>query len=434
MTRRKPPPADPDKPRKPRRRRRSRRKKTPAAALTPAAAEPRAPESDAEPESVALGVGSRMIPPPGEPVADSEQDEDALESNTGAGDPEEVEAQIRALEARLDGMIRRASGSHEEPPPSIRDQVESAAREVVERLSAPLPVDRPGGDDGSFADAARELLSSDYYLRQWGRLGMRNRSEQVDDFGLDPAYEQRLRPFAEFLYKRWFRVETNGIENVPTAGRAIVVANHSGTLPLDGLVLKTALRLEHPSSRELRWLAEDFIFYLPFVGAFMNRIGAVRACQENAERLLRNDGLVAVFPEGLKGIKKLYRDRYKLQRFGRGGFIRLCLRTQTPLVPCAIIGAEEASPMLHRVEYLSKALGVPYLPITPTFPALGPLGLLPAPTKWRIEFGEPMRFDGYGPEAASDHVLVGRLADRARASIQHMLDEGLRRRKSVWLG
>jgi 1-acyl-sn-glycerol-3-phosphate acyltransferase len=441
MTRKKRPPTTNDaaKPAPARRLKRRRRRRAPkqasAAAIRPAKPE-REPEplsEDSEPESIALGVGSRMVPPPTDDLRDDDEQDDLLDSGTAAGDPEEVEAQIRALEARLDGMIRRAGGT-EEPPPSIREQVESAAREVVERLSAPLPVSRPGGEDGSMGDAARELLSSDYYLRQWGRIGMRNRSEQVDDFGLDPAYEQRLRPFAEFLYKRWFRVETRGVENIPQQGRAIVVANHSGTLPLDGLVLKTAVRLEHSGSRELRWLAEDFIFYLPFVGAFMNRIGAVRACQENAERLLRSDGLVAVFPEGLKGIKKLYRVRYKLQRFGRGGFIRLCLRTQTPLVPCAIIGAEEASPMLHRVEYLSKILGVPYVPITPTFPALGPLGLLPAPTKWRIEFGEPIRFDGYGPEAAADHLLVGRLADRARASIQHMLDSGLRQRKSVWLG
>jgi 1-acyl-sn-glycerol-3-phosphate acyltransferase len=443
MTRKKRPPASNEapKPAPDRRAKRRRRKRAPrqtaANAVHPPEAEPESEaeplSEDAEPESIALGVGSRMVPPPTDDFRDDDEQDDLLDSGTVPSDPEEVEAQIRALEARLDGMIRRAGGT-EESPPSIREQVGSAAREVVERLSAPLPVSRPGGEDGSMGDAARELLSSDYYLRQWGRIGMRNRSEQVDDFGLDPAYEQRLRPFAEFLYKRWFRVETRGVENIPQQGRAIVVANHSGTLPLDGLVLKTAVRLEHSGSRELRWLAEDFIFYLPFVGAFMNRIGAVRACQENAERLLRNEGLVAVFPEGLKGIKKLYKDRYKLQRFGRGGFIRLCLRTQTPLVPCAIIGAEEASPMLHRVEYLSKILGVPYVPITPTFPALGPLGLLPAPTKWRIEFGEPMRFDGYGPEAAADHILVGRLADRARASIQHMLDSGLRQRKSVWLG
>ncbi len=263
---------------------------------------------------------------------------------------------------------------------------------------------------------------------------MRHRSEEVDDFGLDPTYERRLLPLLDFIYKRWFRIETVGVEHVPDEGRCLVVANHSGTLPLDGVMLRTAIRLMHPKRRELRWLSEDFIYYLPFLGAFMNRIGAVRACQENAERLLSKGSLVAVFPEGVKGIGKLFRERYRMQRFGRGGFIRLALRTQTPIVPAAIVGAEESNPMLYRVEFLSKSLGLPYLPVTPTFPALGPMGLLPAPTKWRIELGEPLEFEGYGPEAADDHVLVGRLSERVRATIQRMVDEGVKKRQSVWLG
>jgi 1-acyl-sn-glycerol-3-phosphate acyltransferase len=160
----------------------------------------------------------------------------------------------------------------------------------------------------------------------------------------------------------------------------------------------------------------------------------VRACQENAERLLEKDALVAVFPEGIQGIKKHYRERYRLQRFGRGGYIRLCLRMQAPLVPCAVIGAEEASPLIYRLETLSELLGLPYIPITPTFPWLGPLGLMPAPSKWKIKFGEPIHFDSYGPEAADDHLLVGRLSERVRSAIQGMLDSGLRERRSVWFG
>jgi 1-acyl-sn-glycerol-3-phosphate acyltransferase len=198
------------------------------------------------------------------------------------------------------------------------------------------------------------------------------------------------------------------------------------------------VRREHEgragAPRELRWLAEDFVYYLPFVGTAMNRLGAVRACQENAERLLAAGNLVAVFPEGAKGIGKLFKERYQLQRFGRGGFIRLALRTQTPLVPAAIVGAEEANPMLYRIEYMAKTLGIPYLPITPTFPALGPLGLLPAPTKWKVVFGEPIDFSAYGPEAADDDLLVGRLAERVRATIQAMLDRTLAGRQSIWFG
>jgi 1-acyl-sn-glycerol-3-phosphate acyltransferase len=373
-------------------------------------------------------ASSRATPAPEEDARDDSEPAPPLMSP--APSVEQVQAQIRKLEARLDRMIEKSArkgssgGSH----------AERAARAIAERLNAPLPIERPGGDDGGVIDAARELLSSDYYLRQWGRIAMRNRSEEVDEFGLDPKYEARVRPLFDFLYKKYFRVEAHGVRNIPSEGRCLVVANHSGTFPYDGAMLKTAVRLAHPTQRELRWLAEDFVFYLPFIGAFMNRIGAVRACQENAERLLRQERLVAVFPEGVKGIGKLYRDRYRLQRFGRGGFIRLCLRTETPIVPCAVIGAEEANPMLYRLEYLANAVGFPYLPITPTFPALGPLGLVPAPTKWKVEFGEPIRFDGYGPEAADDSLLVGRLSDRVRASIQSMVDRGVSERQSVWFG
>jgi 1-acyl-sn-glycerol-3-phosphate acyltransferase len=282
---------------------------------------------------------------------------------------------------------------------------------------------------------ARDLLPTDFYGRQWGRLGRRKRAEEVDEFGLDPKYEARYAPFFDFLYKHYFRVEAEGTDHIPDEGRCLLVCNHSGgPLPYDGIMLRTTVRREHRAQRELRWLAEDFVYHLPFVGTAMNRLGAVRACQENAERLLGNGSLVAVFPEGAKGIGKLYKERYRLQRFGRGGFIRLGLRTRTPIVPCAIVGAEEANPMLYRVEYMAKALGIPYLPITPTFPALGPLGLLPAPTKWKVTFGEPMSFDEHGPEDADDEVLVGRLAERVRVTIQSMLDHTLSGRKSVWFG
>lgn len=375
-----------------------------------------------------LGIGSRVVPPS---MSYPEEEPPPLRDPSPKLDAD-VEAEIRALEARLDGLIRRSTPSSDAGDASLREQVQNVAREVVERLAPPL--ERPGGEDAGVTDAVKELLSSDYYTRQWGRLGMRSRSEEVDEFGLDPTYEARLRPFLDFLCERYFRVETSGLQHVPSDGRALVVANHSGTVPLDGLVLRSTLRLRHRSQRQLRWLAEDFVYYLPFAGAFFTRLGAVRACQENAERLLQSEQLVAVFPEGVKGIGKLFRDRYQLQRFGRGGFIRLCLRTHTPIVPCAIVGAEETNPLLRRVEYLSKALGVPYVPLTPTFPWLGVFGLIPAPTKWKIVFGEPIVVDNYGPEAAEDHVLVGKLAERVRSIIQELLNRALDGRSSVWLG
>ena len=356
------------------------------------------------------------------------EDDDVSEAEKAddEADARAVATQIRELEERLDRMIDEAARAHAPvpdrpsrpaPPPSMRS----------------LPPDGDAGE-GTVFDTARELLSTDYYLRKWGRLGMRNRSEEVDEFGFDPIYEQKVLPFFNFLYEKYFRVETEGVERVPATGRCLLVANHSGTLPYDGAMIKTAVRREHPAHRDVRWLAEDFIFHFPFLGSFTNRIGAVRACQENAERLLRKEALVAVFPEGVKGIGKLFKDRYRLQRFGRGGFIKLCLRTGTPIVPVAVLGAEEANPMLARVEYLSKVLGLPYIPVTPTFPLLGPLGLVPAPTKWRISFGEVIRFEGHGPEAADDELLVGRLAERVRATIQGMLDRNVGERRSVWFG
>ncbi len=212
------------------------------------------------------------------------------------------------------------------------------------------------------------------------------------------------------------------------------MANHSGTLPLDGVMLRLGAQREHPQHRNVRWLAEDVIFHFPFLGNIANRIGAVRACQENAERLLGHGALLAVFPEGMKGIGKLFKERYKLQRFGRGGFVKLALRTRTPIVPVAIVGGEETNPLLTRVEYLTKVFGVPYLPITPTFPLLGPFGLLPAPTKWKIFFGEPLDLSGYGAEAAEDEILVGRLTENVRSSIQESLDRAVHERRSVWFG
>jgi 1-acyl-sn-glycerol-3-phosphate acyltransferase len=344
-----------------------------------------------------------------------------LEAEVERPSDPDVAARIRELEQRLDRMI-------------VAHARERESEAQLPRAEPSMPPSSfPHEPEGVF-DTARELLSTDFYLRKWGRLGLRNRSEEVDEFGYDPVYEQRVLPFFDFLYEKYFRVEAHGVERVPSEGRCLLVANHSGTLPFDGMMLRLAVRREHPQHRDVRWLAEDLIFHFPFLGSFTNRIGAVRACPENAERLLDHGALVAVFPEGMKGIGKLFRDRYRLQRFGRGGFVKLCLRTRTPVVPVAVVGGEETNPMLAKVEYLTKALGIPYLPVTPTFPLLGPVGLLPAPTKWKIFFGEPLLFEGYGAEAAEDEILVGRLSEQVRGAIQGMLDRALGERRSVWFG
>lgn len=396
-----------------------------------------AAQEDAEPTGVEESAAPADLPPdlrreePAGPAAEERADAVVI------GD---IEDQIREIEARLDRLLQDARSRGEVAGRLVHrlracissEAGEGAASEAgaVESSSAPAPV----REESKVFDVARELLSSDYYLRQWGRIAMRDRSEEVDEFGLDPKYAARVRPLFELLYERWWRVEVKGIEKVPSEGRVILCANHSGALPWDGVMLAMALRREHPAHRELRWLAEDFIFHFPFLGAFMNRIGAVRACQENAERLLRQASVVGVFPEGVKGISKLYRERYRLQRFGRGGHVKLAIRTRTPIVPVAILGAEETHPLLARSGALAKLLGLPYVPITPTFPLLGPFGLIPAPSKWKMFFLEPIAMEAYAPESADDEVLVGRLNEKIRTIIQDQLDRALRERRSVFRG
>jgi 1-acyl-sn-glycerol-3-phosphate acyltransferase len=248
----------------------------------------------------------------------------------------------------------------------------------------------------------------------------------IDAFGRDPDFERRAERMLEVLYRRYFRVTVRHIENVPASGPVLLVANHSGSLPLDGAMLKLALALEHPAQRRLRPLTENFVFHFPFVGVALNRFGAVRACQENAEALLRDGEAVAVFPEGVKGLGKPFRKRYQLQRFGRGGFIRLALRTRTPIVPVAIVGAEETNPVIARLVRPGRTLGLPYLPVTPTFPFLGPLGLVPLPTKWTIEFGKPVLLNA---DEASDDLTIGRLTEDIRGDIQARLEKLLSQRR-----
>jgi 1-acyl-sn-glycerol-3-phosphate acyltransferase len=189
-------------------------------------------------------------------------------------------------------------------------------------------------------------------------------------------------------------------------------------------MLKMAIAKHSEQSRELRWLVEDFIFHAPFLGPFLNRIGAVRACQENAQRLLGDEALVAVFPEGIKGVSKLYKKRYQLQRFGRGGYVKLALRMGAPIIPAAVVGAEDAFPVLYRFSALAKSMGLPFLPVTPTFPLLGPLGLVPLPSRFVVLLGPPISgLDAYGPEAAEDRVIVNELNERVRGTVQALVDE-----------
>jgi len=268
-------------------------------------------------------------------------------------------------------------------------------------------------------------------LRRYRQFAMRDRSSVVDEMGRDPVYAARYAPALDFLYRRYFRTRCEGIENIPAGGRAILVANHSGALPYDALMIMRAVEREHPAHRQIRPLLEDEVFHFPYLGMFLNRLGGVRACPENAERLLAEEQVVAVFPEGIQGIGKLYRDRYRLQRFGRGGFVKLALRTRSPIIPVAVVGAEEATPMLAKVTWLARALGLPHLPITPLFPLLGPAGLLPLPSRWLVRFGEPIEVGSEaGGEDAADRLVVARWSDAVRTKVQDMIGDLLARRGS----
>jgi 1-acyl-sn-glycerol-3-phosphate acyltransferase len=246
---------------------------------------------------------------------------------------------------------------------------------------------------------------------------------EVDEFGFDPELtESVLHPLLRPLYRDWFHVQVRGIDNLPAKGAALVVANHSGTVALDALMLSLAVHDEHPEQRYLRLLGADLVFRMPFISELARKHGGTLACNPDAERLLRQGDLVGVFPEGFKGIGKLYRDRYKLQRFGRGGFVSAALRTGAPIIPVSIVGAEETYPMLGNLKPLARLLGLPYFPMTPTFPWLGPLGLIPLPSQWYIEFGTPIAAD-YGSDQADDPLVVFNLADQVRETIQYNLQQ-----------
>lgn len=278
------------------------------------------------------------------------------------------------------------------------------------------------------------LLSLSNWLKWMKRARHVLQSDEVDDYGCDPAFELAIKPFFDFLYTKYFRVTTKGIENIPTSGRGLIVANHSGVLPYDAAMMKVSIFNEHSSQRDLRFLVDDFVFHFPFLGIFMNRIGGVRACPENAERLLTDEELVSVFPEGIKGISKHFTDRYRLQRFGRGGVIRLALKTRAPIIPTAIIGAEEIHPLVYKSSVLARPLGFPFIPITPTFPLLGPLGMIPLPTKWTISFGPPISFADSSDSDQRDGILINRKTEELRNLMQTMVFDLLKERRSIFWG
>ncbi|TXL57943.1 lysophospholipid acyltransferase family protein [Aeromicrobium terrae] len=301
---------------------------------------------------------------------------------------------------------------------------EEAARKTRTAGSASLPAGIPLDEIVvALVQGVQRVLGSDWESRLatfFAVLRKRLSGDfAVDEFGFDPQIAEILVSAVEPLAEKWFRLEVRGVENIPSEGGALLVANHSGTVPIDGLI--TGYAVKKYSGRDLRPLGADLVFALPFVGQVARKVGATLACTADAERLLTGGELAGVWPEGFKGIGKPFAERYKLQRFGRGGFVSSAMRAQVPIVPVSIVGAEEIYPLVGNVPSLARLLGLPYLPITPFFPLLGPLGMIPLPSKWIIEFGEPIRTDAYEPEAADDPMLLFNVTDQVRETIQQTL-------------
>jgi 1-acyl-sn-glycerol-3-phosphate acyltransferase len=257
----------------------------------------------------------------------------------------------------------------------------------------------------------------------------------VDEFGFDPHLNDAIiLPLLRVFFNNWFRVEVSGVENLPETGAGLVVANHAGVLPFDGLMTSVAVRDNHPTNRDLRLLAADMVFDMPMVGQAARKAGHTMACVDDAHRLLAAGELTAVFPEGYKGLGKHFKDRYKLQRFGRGGFVSAALRTKAPIVPCSIVGSEEIYPMIADVKLLARLFGLPYFPVTPLFPLTGPLGIVPLPSKWYIQFGEPIDTTDYDESAAEDPMVTFELTDQVRETIQQTLYQLLANRRNTFFG
>lgn len=359
-----------------------------------------------QPSSAARSLVNGGRPSPAErraPASRPEHDAGATDETTGTGAVEPTVTPERAPvtthgRAPLDGI----------PTSDWLAAFQHAAREVFGEQWEPQLA--------RFLAFLRRRVTGDYV---------------VDEYGFDQEVAQRffmaaLRPIAE----KWFRIEVRGAENIPTDGGALVVSNHSGTIPVDGLM--TMVSIHDHTGRFLRPLGADLVFRLPVVSTMARKGGATLACNEDAERMLRGGELVGVWPEGFKGIGKPYSERYKLQRFGRGGFVSAALRTGVPIVPLSVVGAEEIFPLVGNIPSLARLLGVPYIPITPLFPLLGPLGLVPLPSKWLLEFGEPIRTDEFEAGAADDPMLVFNVTDQVRETIQQTLYSLLMKRQSVF--
>ena len=271
------------------------------------------------------------------------------------------------------------------------------------------------------------------FLYQQRELARRGPNYAVDDFGFDPQWTESFLIAFKALYRDYWRVETTGVEHVPASGRALLVANHAGVLPWDATMIKTAVFAEHPRPRHLRALVASQFMGMPALSWFLRRTGQAVGHPDDTRRLLERDELVLVFPEGTRGTGKSFKERYRLRRFGRGGFVATAIRAQAPIIPISVVGSEEIYPMLADLRPVARLLGLPYFPVTPFWPWLGPLGVIPLPSKWRIQFHAPIGVAHLPVEAAEDQHLVMSMADLVRDVIQRGIYDNIKLRRGVFL-
>ena len=368
-----------------------------------------------------------------------------LEDDTAAVEVVDERALRKQLMAELDRLIERVRETTPgySPPPFSPRRLIQLVRENVEKFSPDIIL--------AILEKLRSSVNEDLFdIDTWkGIWYMVNYSidsqrdflkrrltgeYETDEWGLDMEFLDTVKPFFDFLYYKYWRIQTSGMENVPEDGRALLIVNHSGQLPWDGAMVSMAVYNEHPTQRLVRTLYATWINTLPFFSSLLTKMGHSVATEDNGRRLLEQEQLVAVFPEGYKGVSKLYKDRYRLARFGRGGFIQMALEAGAPIIPVSVVGAEETYISLAKSTTIARMIGFPYFPISITWPWLGPLGLVPLPTKWYVDFGEPIPMDQYGSEAAANIALVSKLTDQIRSTIQDMIYIRLAQRQSVFFG
>jgi 1-acyl-sn-glycerol-3-phosphate acyltransferase len=340
-------------------------------------------------------------------------------------DPDPFEKRLDQIEARSSRVPRERPSASPDParapdPKPKPKRSDNIARLTRRRWSttpslSEIELGKPEGlIDRLLSEPERRALAALAHLVEG--------EAPYDRFGFSPSAFKKAFPFFHALYRIYFRVRSEGHENIPTEGPVVLAANHGGLLPFDAAMGIVDITLNTDPPRLARSIVDRWAGELPWINIFYARVGQVVGTRENIADLLDDGQLVLVFPEGVEGIRKTIAQRYRLQQF-RVGFIENALRTRSPIVPTAIIGSDDQAPILFDMRPLARRLGIPALPITPTFPWLGPLGLLPYPVSYRIVYGEPLRYhERFGPEGADDSRLVRYLANQVRRAVQLLID------------